>query len=132
MCSQIIKNVTKLPESNSTCSFSDENGCSIGFVYEEATNGAIMIYVKGNRNCAHSQTIVKGVKVSLLIVYIIFGIIMVGLILVLLYRFYTWHVDLIEYKQFVQEQKTKTKWNKEENPIYKMNERKYINPMYGK
>lgn len=134
MCSQIIKNVTELPERNDTesaCNFSDQDECSMSFVYETAQNGTIIIYVKGDRDCAHSETIVTGVKVPLLILYIVLGIILIGLILILLFRCYTWHLDRIEYQQFLKE-KANAQWDKTQNPLYKPSTSTVQNPAYGR
>ncbi|KAJ8025015.1 Integrin beta-3 [Holothuria leucospilota] len=134
MCSQIIKNVTELPEGNVTesmCNFSDGYNCSIRFVYEKASNGTTIIYVKGDKDCAYSEKIVKGVQLHILIICIVSGIIVIGLILILMYRLYIWHLDQVEYKHFLEE-KQKANWSQKTNPLYKKSEQKFINPMYGK
>ncbi|KAJ8025024.1 Integrin beta-1 [Holothuria leucospilota] len=133
MCSQIIKIVEELPEGNNTrniCSLLDGDECAVNFVYEKASDGTIIIYVEEDWGCGHSEFITTGDQVYLVIIYIVLGIVLVGLILILLFRLYTWHLDRIEYQQFLEE-RGKTEWDDEfVNPIYTSSVCRYANPMY--
>ncbi|XP_071811868.1 integrin beta-1-like isoform X2 [Apostichopus japonicus] len=132
MCSQVIQYVPEFPEldgNEKTCNFPDAEECTVHFQFADV-NGTMHIYVKSAKDCAHSNLIIEGVELQFVILYIVLGIILFGLLLIFIYRLYTWHLDRKEYQQFVAE-KEKAQWDKNVNPIYSSGTRKYVNPMYG-
>lgn len=136
MCSQLIKTTDVLPktEGNDTsfkeCSYANEDKCTVFFSYSTTElNNTIVIYVNDKPQCSATKT--KDFPLLPVIIGISLGIVLLGLLLIIIFRFYTWYLDKKEYEQLLKEQQN-AKWQKAENPIYKQGIQTFQNPMYGK
>lgn len=137
MCAVTVEKVEKLSSypNSKNCSFVDDrDNCSVNFAYvnDEAAL-KIKIYYEENRVCARStkNNLIQGQNLWILIGGIVLSIVLIGIVLALIYRLWTYIQDRKEYAQWLKDQQ-EANWEKEQNPIYKSNISTFKNPMYNK
>eukprot|EP00117_Sycon_ciliatum_P011070 scpid4556/ scgid3103/ Integrin beta-1; Fibronectin receptor subunit beta; Integrin subunit beta-1; VLA-4 subunit beta len=65
-----------------------------------------------------------------LILGIVLGLLFAGILMLLIWRIYTWHSDRKEYNNFLKAQKNQD-WSKAQNPLFKPSTQKFENPTFG-
>ncbi|KRY41314.1 integrin beta pat-3 [Trichinella spiralis] len=132
MCAQCpftVIPVDELPESNNTgvkCQFVDQaDDCTFYFMYEldEDTNN-VTVWVRKEKDCP------PPVPVLAIVLGVIAGIVLIGLILLLIWKLLTIIHDRREYAKFEKE-RLMAKWDTGENPIFHPATTTFKNPAYG-
>ncbi|KIH61213.1 integrin beta tail domain protein [Ancylostoma duodenale] len=120
--------VEELPELNETtaCQFVDPaDDCTFYYLYyyDEATDNAT-VWVREHKDCP------PPVPVLAIVLGVIAGIVILGLILLLVWKLLTVLHDRAEYAKFNNE-RLMAKWDTNENPIYKQATTTFRNPVYA-
>eukprot|EP00795_Rhopilema_esculentum_P014150 gene14150-5151_t len=130
----ICNNCTvKIVMSNATrqarkCEFQDDDGCYISFYAGEDAFGNFTIWANPKKTC---PKVIKSEPDLLAIVLgIIGGLLLAAILALLIWKLFVSTYDRFEYSKF-EKDRLKSKWNKEENPIYKGAKAKYDNPAYA-
>uniref|UniRef100_A0A914VH59 Integrin beta n=1 Tax=Plectus sambesii TaxID=2011161 RepID=A0A914VH59_9BILA len=128
-CPFTVIPVKELPISNDTqkCNFVDPaDGCTFYFLYHynEMMNN-MTVWVRDDKECPGP------VPVLPIVLGVTGGIILLGVILLLLWKLLTFLHDRAEYAKFEKE-RAEAKWNTEENPIFKQATTTFQNPAFGK
>ncbi|XP_033127711.1 integrin beta-1-like [Anneissia japonica] len=121
---EILTNLT-IENKGERCVFKDQSDCSFVFTYKKNADGTYKLKVQEDKVCS------EPVDPLLIILGIVIGIIIVGLILLLVWRLLTYIHDKREFAKHEQERKN-AKWGAAQNPIYKPSTSTYKNPMYRK
>ncbi|XP_022079781.1 integrin beta-1-B-like [Acanthaster planci] len=126
-CPYPVIPVDELPtdENSERCLYHNEDGCSVLFTYQTLQNRSFILIVQKEPVCP------VPVKVEFIIIGIVVGIIIIGLILLLIWRLLTYIHDTREFARF-EKDRAQAKWDQSENPIYKPSTSTYKNPLYGK
>lgn len=105
------------------CRFRDDaSGCDVLFKWESES---LVIKVLEERVCP------EPVNLWFVLMFLIFGIILIGLLLLILWKILVTIHDRREYARFEKERE-KAKWDMAQNPIYKQATSTYKNPTYNK
>lgn len=115
----------QIPNGSERCLVPDDDGCSFIFTYRQFSNGTFVLYVLDEKSCP------EPINPLFVIIPIVIGIILIGLLLLILWRVLIYLWDRKEYKQF-EKDRLNAKWEMGENPIYKPSTTVHKNPMYGK
>lgn len=120
--------VEELPELNETtaCQFVDPaDDCTFYYLYyyDEATDNAT-VWVREHKDCP------PPVPVLAIVLGVIAGIVILGIILLLVWKLLTVLHDRAEYAKFNNE-RLMAKWDTNENPIYKQATTTFRNPVYA-
>ncbi|XP_071812229.1 integrin beta-1-like isoform X2 [Apostichopus japonicus] len=115
----------QIPNGSERCLVPDNDGCSFIFTYEQFSNDTFVLYVLAEKSCP------EPINPLVVIIPIVIGIILIGLLLLILWRVLIYLWDRKEYKQF-EKDRANAKWEMGENPIYKPSTTIHKNPMYGK
>ncbi|XP_072028362.1 integrin beta-1-A-like [Amphiura filiformis] len=107
------------------CIFRDDDDCLYVFTHERLPNGTYIIEVDDDKVCPDKSAILW------MIIGIIVGILLVGLVLLLIWRLLTYIHDRREFNNFEKEREN-ARWEAGENPIYKPSTSVFKNPTYGK
>ncbi|XP_072029330.1 integrin beta-1-like [Amphiura filiformis] len=121
---QIVDDL-KIPNGSERCLFQDTDDCSFIFTYQTLANGTFVLMVQAAKVCP------EAVDPLYIILGIVIGIIIIGLILLLIWRLLTYIHDKREFARFEKERQN-AKWEQSQNPIYKPSTSTYKNPLYGK
>ncbi|XP_071966179.1 integrin beta-1-like [Antedon mediterranea] len=121
---EILSNLT-IENKAERCVFKDQSDCSFVFTYQKNADGNYKLKVQEDKICS------EPVDPLFIILGIVIGIIIVGLILLLIWRLLTYLHDKREFARHEQERKN-AKWGASQNPIYKPSTSTYKNPMYRK
>ncbi|PIK40457.1 putative integrin beta-1-A, partial [Apostichopus japonicus] len=117
MCLIEIQEVETLPyvENSKNCSFVDDtDNCSINFAYQTSDDRQkITIFYEKIPICARSMTgsLIEGQNLLILIGGIVLSIVLIGVVLALIYRLWTYIQDRKEYAQWVKDQQD-ANWEK--------------------
>ena len=68
-------------------------------------------------------------NIILLVIEISSGIVILGMLLLIVWKIYAFIADKIEYQKF-QDEKNKVRWKDNKSPIYRDPTTKYKNPIY--
>lgn len=120
--------VEELPNLNETtpCQFVDPaDDCTFYYLYyyDEATDNAT-VWVRKHKDCP------PPVPVLAIVLGVIAGIVILGILLLLLWKLLTVLHDRSEYATFNNE-RLMAKWGTNENPIYKQATTTFKNPVYA-
>eukprot|EP00112_Aurelia_sp_Birch-Aquarium-sp1_P007546 Seg1822.9 transcript_id=Seg1822.9/GoldUCD/mRNA.D3Y31 product="Integrin beta-PS" protein_id=Seg1822.9/GoldUCD/D3Y31 len=110
------------------CEIPDNNGCYVVFSYGEDSKGNTTVWVNPKKSCP--QTISSDANILAIVLGIIGGLVLAAIVALLVWKLLVSTYDKFEYSKFEKE-RTKSKWNKAENPIYKGAQQKYDNPVYA-
>ncbi|PIO74296.1 integrin beta cytoplasmic domain protein [Teladorsagia circumcincta] len=127
-CPFTVIPVEKLPELNDTtaCQYVDPaDDCTFYYLYyyDEATDNAT-VWVREHKDCP------PPVPVLAIVLGVIAGIVILGIILLLVWKLLTVLHDRAEYAKFNNE-RLMAKWDTNENPIYKQATTTFRNPVYA-
>jgi len=130
VCKNCSLNIIK---SNTTaigrkCEVPDTDGCFIVFSYTVSDEGNTTIWASPNKACP--QTIPSETNVLAIVLGIIGGLLLAAIVALLVWKLLISTYDRLEYSKFEKE-RTKSRWNKAENPIYKGAKQKFDNPAYA-
>jgi len=111
-----------LPEA---CQFVDpEDECTYYFKYFVMEDGNVTIWIREDKDCPPLLPVLA------IILGVIAGIVIIGLVLLLLWKLLTIIHDRREYANFEKE-RLQSKWDTGENPIFHAATTTYNNPVYG-
>ncbi|KAL3831699.1 hypothetical protein ACJMK2_023420 [Sinanodonta woodiana] len=124
--------VTKIDEDElskkplmSLCQYEDdEDDCVFFFTYEYRQGNKVTVEVQKTKVCPES------VNILAIVLGTIGGIVLVGLILLLIWKLFTTIHDRREFAKFEKETQN-AKWDTGENPIYQQATSTFKNPMYA-
>ncbi|NWS76085.1 ITB2 protein, partial [Crotophaga sulcirostris] len=126
-CSQACPNihVTEEPkESGRQCREKDSQNCWISFrMVQEDGVEVYTVIVDENKECPEPP------NVALIVGSTIAGVVLIGLVLLLIWRLLTELFDRREYRRFEKE-KSKAKWNEADNPLFKSATTTVVNPRF--
>ncbi|KAK3771306.1 hypothetical protein RRG08_024382 [Elysia crispata] len=126
ICPDDMEVVPKLKESldHQLCRVEDENECFIEFTIFDNEYGEAVIEIEEERACP------KPVNILAIVGGVVAGIVLVGLLLLLVWKLLTYIHDTREFAKFEKERQN-AKWDTGENPIYKQATSTFKNPTYG-
>lgn len=109
------------------CDHKDSNDCLYLFTYEyvddkDPNNLDYKLFVE--KKCPEEPNILA------IVLGVIGGIVGIGLILLLIWKLLIMMADRVEYQKFERERQ-KSKWKKDENPLYKGAKTTFENPTYA-
>eukprot|EP00795_Rhopilema_esculentum_P014149 gene14149-5150_t len=110
------------------CEVPDNDGCFVVFSYSVADDGNTTVWVNPKKACP--QTISSEANVLAIVLGIIGGLLLAAIVALLIWKLLVSTYDNYEYSKFEKE-RTSSRWNKAENPIYKGAKQKYDNPVYA-
>jgi len=114
-------NIT-LPE---VCQFVDaEDECTYYFKYAVLEGGNVTLLIREDKDCPPLLPVLA------IILGVIAGIVIIGLVLLLLWKLLTIIHDRREFANFEKE-RLQSKWDTGENPIFHAATTTYQNPVYG-
>ncbi|VDO50084.1 unnamed protein product [Onchocerca flexuosa] len=126
-CTFTVIPVKELPVLNDTteCQFVDPaDDCTFYFLYyEDQRTDNLTVWVKEEKDCP------PPVPVLAIVLGVIAGIVILGLILLLVWKLLTVLHDRAEFAKFDSE-RLLAKWDTNENPIYKQATTTFKNPVY--
>lgn len=125
-CPEYMKKVPDLKESldYQLCRVEDEDECFIEFTIFDNEYGQPELEIKNKATCP------KPVNILAIVGGVVAGIVLVGLLLLLVWKLLTYIHDTREFAKFEKERQN-AKWDTGENPIYKQATSTFKNPTYG-
>ena len=119
-----VLNVTD-SESWNECQFVDpSDDCTFYFLYYYDGYNNLTVWVKEDKDCP------APLPVLVIVLIVIAGIVLLGLLLLLLWKILTVIYDRREYARF-EKDRLKARWDTNENPLYKQATTTIINPAYA-
>ncbi|XP_025768823.1 integrin beta-2 [Puma concolor] len=126
-CTSVCGNVgllNKPPEKGRTCKERDVDGCWITYTLRQRVGrDSYDIYVDDSRECA------TGPQVAPIVGGIVAGVVLIGILLLGIWKALTHVSDLREYRRFEKE-KLKSQWNND-NPLFKSATTTVMNPKFA-
>lgn len=126
-CTSVCGNVgplSKPPEKGRTCKERDVDGCWITYTLRQRVGrDSYDIYVDDSRECA------AGPQVAPIVGGIVAGVVLIGILLLGIWKVLTHVSDLREYRRFEKE-KLKSQWNND-NPLFKSATTTVMNPKFA-
>ncbi|XP_047702960.1 integrin beta-2 [Prionailurus viverrinus] len=126
-CTSVCGNVgplNKPPEKGRTCKERDVDGCWITYTLRQRVGrDSYDIYVDDSRECA------TGPQVAPIVGGIVAGVVLIGILLLGIWKVLTHVSDLREYRRFEKE-KLKSQWNND-NPLFKSATTTVMNPKFA-
>jgi protocadherin alpha len=123
-------NIKMMNKTDEFCSIEDGNNCWVLWNYLEEPKGSgnETVLIQREKNCI----IVTVTKPPILAIILgtIGGIVLLGLLLLLLWKILIVAYDRYEYQKF-EKDRMKSKWEKSENPIYKRPNQQFQNPTFA-
>lgn len=129
VCAKCNLNIITVNKTTEQCVVPIDENCFIIFRFEidEFTKNETL-YVQREKRCI---VIVKKEPPILAIIFgVIGGIVLLGLILLLLWKLLITAYDNYEYHKF-EKDRMKSKWENDENPIYRPSKQQFQNPAYA-
>ncbi|NWR38383.1 ITB2 protein, partial [Tachuris rubrigastra] len=127
-CSQAcptIRKSEKLIEGSRKCREKDSQNCWISFhMFQEDGEDIYTIYVEPEKECPEPPNI------ALIVGGTIAGVVLIGLVILLIWRCLTELFDRREYRRFEKE-KSKAKWNEADNPLFRSATTTVVNPRFN-
>uniref|UniRef100_S4RX67 Integrin beta n=1 Tax=Petromyzon marinus TaxID=7757 RepID=S4RX67_PETMA len=127
MCKYMLSVVTQLPDSEdvnpNVCTFSNENNCSVQFMYSKDTAIHPTLYVLKEMDC-HNPPSVMGIIVGVTV-----GVVIIGFIVLLLWKMMVTIHDRREFAKF-QEDRSHARWGMSTNPLYRPTTSTFRNVSY--
>ncbi|XP_072926820.1 integrin beta-3-like isoform X2 [Hemitrygon akajei] len=115
VCQDEIRTVETLDikdEDAITCSYKDEEGCIVHFVYHEEINGKSILSVIKEPECP------PPLNLPVIILPLMAAILLLGLVALLIWKMLVTVHDRKEFAKFEAE-RARAKWNVDNNPLYK-------------
>lgn len=107
----------------------DDDGCLVVFNFEKNYGGENdTVLVVKERKCKVEEE--KTQEILAIVLGTIAGIVLVGLLLLIIWKLIVTAHDKHEYRRF-EKDRLKSKWENAENPIYKPSKQEYQNPTYA-
>ncbi|XP_044606645.2 integrin beta-2-like isoform X2 [Equus asinus] len=126
-CSVECKNLRLLQEAplvNRPCKERDSEGCWMNYTLRQRDGmDSYDIYVEDTREC------VEGPNIAAIVGGTVAGVVLIGLLLLIVWKALTHLSDLREYKRFEKE-KLKSQWNND-NPLFKSATTTVMNPKFA-
>ncbi|EDO35236.1 predicted protein, partial [Nematostella vectensis] len=119
----IVDKITE--EMGERCSFQDDDDCTFTFAYQPTDDYRLEVFVEKERACPEQ------VAALVVILGVIFGILAIGLALLLIWRLLATIQDRREFAKFEKE-RSQAKWDTGENPIFINATTTFQNPTYKK
>jgi len=117
-------NITEGDDSN-YCQFVDpSDDCTFYFLYYYDGQNNLTVWVKEEKDCP------APLPVLVIVLIVIAGIVLLGLLLLLLWKLLTVIYDRREYARF-EKDRLNARWDTNENPLYKQATTTFRNPVYG-
>ncbi|XP_057293843.1 integrin beta-1-A-like isoform X2 [Hydractinia symbiolongicarpus] len=111
------------------CAFKDDNECYVIFSFQQdLISGNETVLVQREKRCI--VVVKKEINILAIVLGIIGGIVLLGLILLLLWKLLITAYDNYEYHKF-EKDRMKSNWQTGENPIYKPSNQKFTNPTFA-
>ncbi|XP_060087487.1 integrin beta-2 [Heteronotia binoei] len=127
-CSQACSNIflqATLPSGSKACREKDSENCWISYkMFQEDGEEQYSVIVNPERECPEPPNI------AAIVGGIIAGVALIGLLLLIIWRFVTELIDRREYRRFEKE-KAKAKWNDADNPLFKSATTTVVNPRFN-
>ncbi|KAJ7427047.1 Integrin beta-2 [Willisornis vidua] len=127
-CSQACPNIQmseKLIENGRKCREKDSQNCWISFhMIQDDGVDMYTVYVEPGKECPEPPNI------ALIVGSTIAGVVLIGLVVLLIWRLLTELFDRREYRRFEKE-KSKAKWNDADNPLFKSATTTVVNPRFN-
>ncbi|XP_048362575.1 integrin beta-2-like [Sphaerodactylus townsendi] len=122
-CSNIILKETL--SGGKACREKDSQNCWISYkIFQEDGEEQYSVTVNPEKECPEPPNI------AAIVGGIIAGVALIGLLLLLVWRFVTELIDRREYHRFEKE-KAKARWNDADNPLFKSATTTVVNPQFG-
>ncbi|XP_077172895.1 integrin beta-2 isoform X2 [Paroedura picta] len=126
-CSEACSNITQrttLPDAR-VCREKDSENCWISYkIFQEAGEEKYSVEVIKEKECPEPPNI------AAIVGGIVAGVALIGLLLLIIWRFVTELIDRREYHRFEKE-KAKAKWNDADNPLFKSATTTVVNPRFN-
>ncbi|XP_032548685.1 integrin beta-2 [Chiroxiphia lanceolata] len=127
-CSQACPNIRKsekLIEGSRKCREKDSQNCWMSFhMFQEDGDDIYTVYIEPEKECPEPPNI------ALIVGGTIAGVVLIGLVVLLIWRCLTELFDRREYRRFEKE-KSKAKWNDADNPLFKSATTTVVNPRFN-
>ncbi|KFW78255.1 Integrin beta-2, partial [Manacus vitellinus] len=127
-CSQACPNIQKsekLIEGSRKCREKDSQNCWMSFhMFQEDGDDIYTVYIEPEKECPEPPNI------ALIVGGTIAGVVLIGLVVLLIWRCLTELFDRREYRRFEKE-KSKAKWNDADNPLFKSATTTVVNPRFN-
>uniref|UniRef100_A0A2K5EAD3 Integrin beta n=1 Tax=Aotus nancymaae TaxID=37293 RepID=A0A2K5EAD3_AOTNA len=112
------------PVKGKACKERDSEGCWVSYMLEQQDGmNQYLIYVDENREC------VAGPNIAAIVGGTVVGIVLIGVLLLVIWKALTHLSDLREYRRFEKE-KLKSQWNND-NPLFKSATTTVMNPKFA-
>ncbi|KAL8173210.1 UNVERIFIED_CONTAM: Integrin beta-2, partial [Gekko kuhli] len=120
-----IKVTNTLPSGSKACREKDSQNCWISYeMFQEDGEEQYSVKVNPEKECPEPPNI------AAIVGGIIAGVALIGLLLLVIWRFVTELIDRREYRRFEKE-KAKAKWNDADNPLFKSATTTVVNPRFN-
>ncbi|NWI60925.1 ITB2 protein, partial [Calyptomena viridis] len=127
-CSQACPNIQvsdELKVGSRKCREKDSQNCWISFhMFQEDGEDIYSVFVEPGKECPEPPNI------ALIVGGTIAGVVLIGLLVLLIWRLLTELLDRREYRRFEKE-KSKAKWNDADNPLFKSATTTVVNPRFN-
>ncbi|XP_065665072.1 integrin beta-1-A isoform X2 [Hydra vulgaris] len=131
VCSKCNLNIRIVNKTEEKCSYLDDDNCYVIFSFEDNEFAGTLnetILVQKERKCI--VIVPTDPPILAIVLGTIGGIVLLGLILLLLWKLLITAYDNYEYQRFERE-RMKSQWENAENPIYKPSKQQFQNPTYA-
>ncbi|XP_015275238.1 PREDICTED: integrin beta-2 [Gekko japonicus] len=120
-----IKQENTLPPGSKACREKDSQNCWISYkMFQEDGEEQYLVEVNPEKECPEPPNI------AAIVGGIIAGVALIGLLLLIIWRFVTELIDRREYRRFETE-KARAKWNDADNPLFKSATTTVVNPRFN-
>jgi hypothetical protein len=107
------------------CIMIDEHNCQYSFMYElDVRSGLKQVQAVPEKRCP------KSVLVFQIVSSIVFAVLLIGIVLLLVWKAVTYYQDRQAYRQWLQYLQNRQFTAEGENPLYQAPNTKYKNPLY--
>uniref|UniRef100_A0A8C4N6P3 Integrin beta n=1 Tax=Eptatretus burgeri TaxID=7764 RepID=A0A8C4N6P3_EPTBU len=109
----LVKHLSELPHNDiSLCTYMNSEGCLVNFTYGNDDSGAIFLSALKGSGCPKSQAVMP------IVVGLVVGVVVIGLIVLLLWKMLVTFHDRREFAKF-EEDRSRARWEMSTNPLYR-------------
>jgi len=128
ICDKCDLNIVIVNKTLEQCVVKDDDCFIIYSFKQDELSGNETVYVQRERRCI--IIVKKDPPILAIVLGTIGGIVLLGLILLLLWKLVITAYDNYEYHKF-EKDRMKSKWEQDENPLYRPSKQKFDNPVYA-
>uniref|UniRef100_UPI00358E51B5 integrin beta-6-like isoform X3 n=1 Tax=Myxine glutinosa TaxID=7769 RepID=UPI00358E51B5 len=109
----LVKHLSELPHNDiSLCTYMNSEGCLVNFTYGSDDSGAIFLSALKGSDCPKSQAVMP------IVVGLVVGVVVIGLVVLLLWKMLVTFHDRREFAKF-EEDRSRARWGMSTNPLYR-------------